>query len=163
MDLPEKTKEAAVIVLQELATDSLILTLRSTRLKSHPGEVCFPGGRWQDEDDNLYHTALRELNEELSISPERVCLLRPLKIERSLSGFRIHPWFASIEQLSPYQMDKNEVEQVFSLPMKEVTNPLNYQEMEIVRYGLRIKSLQYKASPYFVWGATVRIMKQLIP
>ena len=163
MELPaEQPKKAAVIILKELATDSLILTLRSSKLRHHPGEACFPGGHWQEDDLNFYQTALRELNEELQIKPERVSLIRPLVVERTLAGSLIYPWFASIEQLEPFQIDAEEVREVFSLPMKAVTNPINYQEVELMRYGLKIKSQQFVASPHFIWGATVRIMKQLV-
>ena len=62
---------SAVLVLHELATDSLVLTKRSNKLRHHPGEICFPGGIWENQDENLYATALRELNEELGIEAKQ--------------------------------------------------------------------------------------------
>ncbi len=156
-----RIKEAAVIVLHELSTDSLILTLRSTELREHPGEVCFPGGRWQPGDENLYATALRELQEELGIISSRVQLQGAMQLERTLTGFIIHPWLASIETLSPYQLNNGEVLEVFSLPMQEVIKIANYQEALVHRLGKTILSDQFTASPRFIWGATARIMKQL--
>ncbi|MDI9818903.1 MULTISPECIES: CoA pyrophosphatase [unclassified Legionella] len=154
-------KEAAVLVLHDLSSDTLILTQRSLNLKNHPGEVCFPGGRWQQGDEDLLATALRELEEELAIEPSRVQLQKSLTPEHSLTGFTIYPWLASIASLIPYYPDSNEVANVFSLPINEVKNPSYYQETLITRYGFNFKSCQYIASPYFIWGVTARIMRQL--
>lgn len=157
-----ESKKAAVIVLHELARDSLILTLRSKKLPNHPGEVCFPGGRWHEGDKNLYNTALRELQEELCIDSSRVELNYPMALESTLTGFIIQPWFASLENLNPYKADKREVRGVFRLPMNEVALAKNYKEIIVNRFGLDIKSYQYTATQHFVWGVTARIMMQLI-
>ncbi|WP_019216826.1 NUDIX hydrolase, partial [Legionella tunisiensis] len=154
-------KEAGVIVMLDLTNDSLVLTQRSTKLPEHPGEVCFPGGRWQEGDENLYATALRELREELDIDASRIQLQRNMAVERTLTGYIIHPWLVTIESLEPYKASLGEVSAVFSLPLAEVSNLANYQELIVKRYGVAIKSYQYTASTYFVWGATARIMMQL--
>ena len=150
------------MVLHDLSNDTLILTRRSMRLRSHPGEVCFPGGRWQVGDKNLYATALRELQEELTISPSRVKLMRALSPESTLIGDVIYPWFASIENLLPYMPNSDEVSEVISIPLMEVVKLSNYKAIIINRAGLHFKSEQFIMSTHFVWGATVRIMKQLI-
>ncbi|MFA5960712.1 MAG: CoA pyrophosphatase [Tatlockia sp.] len=161
MNQQKNVTRAAVVVLQELATDSLILTQRSLELPHHPGEVCFPGGRFEKGDSNLAETALRELQEELGILPARVRLMHEMATERTLQGVVIHPWFATIEQLSPFDADSREVAQVFAVPMADVTNALNYQKKVIERFGLSIKTWEFIKSPYVIWGATARIMRQL--
>ena len=79
-------QDAAVVVLYEHATDSLILTRRSNQLRDQPGEICFPGGHWDEGDQTLYDTALRELQEELGIRAERVQLQKMMKTQKTLSG-----------------------------------------------------------------------------
>lgn len=96
------TLESAVIVLLEQATRSLVLTQRSANLRDHPGEVCFPGGRWQPGDSDFYATALRELEEELGIEASRVIPIQELQLEQTHNGSTIHPWLASIATLEPY-------------------------------------------------------------
>ncbi|MCC5015982.1 MULTISPECIES: NUDIX hydrolase [unclassified Legionella] len=161
MNKLETPKEAGVIVMHDLTTDSLVLTQRSTEMPEHPGEICFPGGRWQEGDDNLYATALRELREELDIDSSRIQLQRSMALERTLTGYIIQPWLVTIESIDPYKANLAEVSAVFSLPLAEVSNLSNYQEVTVKRYGVDIKSYQYMASTYFVWGATARIMMQL--
>ena len=93
---------AGVVILYEQSTDSLILTKRSIHLRKHPGEICFPGGVWEEGDDNYYYTALRELHEELGIDSSRVTLIKELAEERTLLGSVIHPWLTRIESIEPF-------------------------------------------------------------
>ncbi|KTD17167.1 NUDIX hydrolase [Legionella jordanis] len=153
---------ASVLVLHELSSDSLVLTVRSLDLKMHPGEVCFPGGRWQEGDDNLLATAFRELHEELGIGSSRLVLLKAMQPESTLTGFIIHPWLAAIDSLHPYLADPKEVADVIFLPIKQVRDSQNYQRIKLNREGINFTSWQYTASNHFIWGATVRIMRQLI-
>lgn len=157
------SKEAAVIILHELSSDSIILTQRSSSLRNHPGELCFPGGRWEKGDQDFYATALRELQEELGVESSRVKFIQALDPEQTLTGYKIYPWLASIENLKPYTIDSQEVSELLFIPRSEVIKPSNYKKIIVRRFGLSIKTYQYKIKNYYVWGATARIMRQLIP
>ena len=154
--------EAAVIVLIEESTDTLVLTQRSIHLRDHPGEICFPGGRWQAGDIDLWATALRELQEELGIDAHRVGFIKKLQLEQTHSGSYIQPWLASIATIQPYKANRHEDAAVFTLPMRDVTVIGNYKNIVVERYGRQVETCQFTASNYFVWGATARIMKQLV-
>lgn len=155
------SNDAAVIVLYEQLSDSLILTERSNNLRSHPGEICFPGGRPDEGDKTLYDTALRELHEELGIKSERIRFEKKLQTQRTLSGFIIHPWLASIDTVDPYQLNVAEVVALLRLPMSEVRNLANYKQIIVERRGFKIKTFQFINDSYKVWGATAHIMMQL--
>lgn len=165
MDLNEfkekKPGHSAVIVLYEKLTDSLILTKRSELLRAHPGEVCFPGGGWEEGDENLYATALRELHEELGITAERVTLIKELKTQKTLLGRIIHPWFASVESINPYQLNTEEVIRLIAIPMPLVQEVQNYKDIIVERDGYRFKSCEFAFDGDWVWGATAKIMRQL--
>ena len=160
-NLHDMAKKAAVIVLIEEATDSLVLTQRSANLRDHPGEICFPGGRWQASDVDLWATALRELQEELGIEARRICFIKELLLECTHSGSIIQPWLATIPTLQPYSASIQEVDAVITVPMRDVTVITNYKDIVVERYGMRVETCQFIASTCFVWGATARIMKQL--
>lgn len=162
ISLSEVPKNSAVIVLLEEATNSLILTQRSADLSHHPGEICFPGGLWQAEDTSFWETALRELREELGIESSRVKLIKQLQPEKTLAGIIIHPWLASISSLIPYSANVREVAAVLSIPLHEISYDQNYKDIIVQREDDLITSVQFTACHYFIWGATVRIMKQLI-
>lgn len=162
MDLNEFKEHSAVMVLYERSSDSLILTKRSESLRSHPGEVCFPGGGWEPGDLDLYATALRELYEELGITADRVTLIKELKIQTTLLGNIIHPWFASIESVIPYHLNVNEVVRLVLIPMPLVQSVKNYKEIVVEQGNFCFKSCEFIFNDDWVWGATAKIMKQLI-
>lgn len=166
MDL-NKTKKnvpvhSAVMVLRELSTDSLVLTKRNEHLHHHPGEISFPGGVWEEQDHTLYDTALRELYEELSISEDRLIPVKALEVESTLSGIVIYPWLAHIESIHPYKLNIQEVSSLVSIPFSLVKEAENYRDITIERYGLHFNSCQFIPYEGMIWGATARIMKQLI-
>jgi len=153
--------KSAVVVLHEQLTDSLILTQRSIHLRDHPGEICFPGGRWERGDCDLWFTALRELHEELGIEPHRIQLVQQLGAETTRLGTVIHPWLASVATIHPFMINEAEVGELVSLPLSDVVNPDNYQDIPLTHKGYSFVSCQFMASKHFIWGATARIMKQL--
>lgn len=154
-------REYSVIVLHDQITDSLLLTQRSNNLKLHPGEICFPGGRWEAQDRDLYITALRELNEELGIEASRVTFVRELKRDMTLMGHVIHPWLASINGIIPYILNPQEVSKIVLVPMN-LAKQLNYYiDYDVERMGVRFKSCRFLFNNALIWGVTARIMKQL--
>lgn len=153
---------SAVMVLYEQVSDSLILTKRSEHLRRHPGEVSFPGGLWEEKDENLYATALRELNEELGISADRVTLVKELKTQRTLLGSIIHPWLARIETIEPYHLNADEVTRIIVVPMSLVQSAQNYKDIFVERNGYRFRSCEFLFEEDWIWGATALIMKQLV-
>lgn len=166
MDLSEfkdrSPANAAVMVLYERASDSLILTKRRENLRAHPGEVCFPGGAWEEGDQDLYATGLRELYEELGIACERVTLIKALEPQPTLLGKIIQPWFAHIECVKPYQINPDEVARLIMIPMPLVQSAKNYKDIIVERGHFRFKSCEFVFHEDWVWGATAKIMKQLI-
>lgn len=156
------TTHSAVLVLHELATDSLILTKRSEQLRNHPGEISFPGGKWEESDLTYANTALRELYEELGIRKERVTLIKELREERTLSGIIIHPWFGQIESVEPYELNLDEVTGLITIPMPLVHAARNYRDITVKRYGIHIRTCEFITNREFIWGATARIMKQMV-
>lgn len=155
-----ENKIAAVIVLFEEKSKSLLLTIRNPFLRSHPGEICFPGGGWQEEDRSLQDTGLRELHEELGITADRVRLICPMEKEHTLTGYIIHPWFASVNSIEPFTLNAAEVSELFMLPIDQICIQANYQEIEFKKGGLTFKTIRFLHESKFVWGATARIMHQ---
>lgn len=158
----ERIVHSAVVVLYEQVSDSLILTKRSDQLRAHPGEICFPGGSWEEGDEDYYATALRELQEELGIDSDRVTLIKELNTQRTLLGSIIHPWYASVESVQPYQLNQQEVVRLISIPMTLVQDAKNYKDYILEREGRRYVTCEFTANEDWVWGATAHIMKQLV-
>lgn len=155
-------KESAVLVLKETQSDSLILTKRSDSLRVQPGEICFPGGVREAQDKDLYATALRELEEEIGISFERIQLIRSLAQDQSVFHSVIYPWYARIDTIEPYQINHSEVDTIIKVPMREVLKQENYENRAVQKYGIEFETTIFKGNRHFIWGVTARIMKQLL-
>lgn len=165
MDLNKISEEmlihSAVIVLHELNSNSLILTKRSEQLRSHPGQISFPGGLWEHNDRTYYDTALRELDEELGISGDRVTLIRELNPEPTLAGIIIHPWFCTIESINPCTLNTHEVASLIVVPIDLVHDRNNYRDITVKMSEFEITTCEFIPKYEYIWGATARIMKQL--
>lgn len=157
----KKTIHSAVMVIEDLSTNALILTKRSKALRYHPGEICFPGGLQDLGDENLYQTALRELHEEIGVSAERVTLIDALQREATLRGAIIQPFLATIDSINPYKLNPQEVTSLISIPIILVLEPSNYKELPIVRYGHTLTTYEFIPCEERIWGATARIMYNL--
>lgn len=154
-------KKAGVLVIHELQKDVIILTQRTEHLRSHPGEICFPGGSQDFVDADLYHTALRETFEEIGVEPERFEFLSQLAIEMTLTGFEVYPWLVRLNGLEPYRLNAQEIQKLVLVPRVDVCNYSAYQQIDVRMKQFKLKTWQFSYDDEFIWGATARIMKQL--
>ena len=139
----------------------LILTKRSSRLKHHPGQIAFPGGKVDPGDDGPVGAALRESWEEVGLPQDRVTVLGTLPQHETVTGFLVTPVLGTISGDFTPLPGAGEVEEVFSVPLAHVTTPANFR---IERRRWRGEWRRYYAvpyGPYYIWGATARILRGL--
>jgi 8-oxo-dGTP pyrophosphatase MutT (NUDIX family) len=135
----------------------VLLIKRSDRLKSHAGEIAFPGGMYQAEDGNLLQTALRETGEELRLDVPECLVVGQLSPVTTLTGFRITPFVAILPSVVHYQNDPDEVESVLEVPLAPL---LATQQREAGR-KLADEMYEFFFQQHRVWGATARILHQI--
>jgi 8-oxo-dGTP pyrophosphatase MutT (NUDIX family) len=165
ISLKEGTKvtEAAVLVplVNREAGVQVLLTLRPEHLRDHGGQVSFPGGRVEPGDADREASALREMNEEVGLAPDRVTLLGRLPVYEIPSGFRITPVVGWIEPPFTVVPDPFEVADIFEAPLDYFLDAANYQRRE---YHFRGRHRHYLAIPYegrYIWGATAGMLYSL--
>lgn len=156
-------KEAAVLIPLFECDNQLhvLLTLRASHLKHHAGQVSFPGGKVEPKDNDLIDTALREAEEEIGLFRDHCKVLGQLQSYQTLTGFRIKPIVAITPENYVYKMDKNEVAEIFSVPLAFFLNVKNHFTMNSHING---KSHPVTFMPYLhynIWGATAAILKDL--
>ena len=143
------------------AGHTVMLTQRTAHLRDHAGQISFPGGRVEADDLSPTHTALRETEEEVGLSRERVEVLGFLPEYRTGTGFRVTPVVGLVHPPFDLQPDPFEVAEVFEVPLAFLLDPANHQRHEMhYRGALR----QYFAMPYgdyFIWGATAGMIRSL--
>lgn len=167
-DWPEaaqgKHQPAAVLVpLVERGeeTPTVLLTRRTDHLHHHPGQVSFPGGRKEEQDDSLVETALRETEEEIGLERGHVELLGALPDYYTGTGFRVTPVVGFVRPPFTLQLDSFEVAEAFEVPLSHFLDPANHQRHSLVHEGFE---RQFYAMPYqghFIWGATAGIIMSL--
>ena len=120
----EKLPQAAVLILCYEKGDDLffIMTERSNSLPSHPGEVAFPGGKKEKQDQNLMYTALREAAEEISINPDKVKILGILDPLESRFGLSVTPYIGVLGEKFELQANPDEEAEIFHLPLSFFKN-----------------------------------------
>lgn len=152
-------RDAAVLVPFQSGPDGLrlMLTKRSSRLRHHPGQIAFPGGK-MDEGETPETTALREAREEVGLPG--ATLLGRLPSHETVTGFTVTPVLALFE---PFEIvpEPGEVEEVFTVPAAHVLTPDNYAVEQRRWRGEWRRYYAVPYGPYYIWGATARILRGL--
>lgn len=141
----------------------LIFTERRADLRRHPGEISFPGGRQDEADADLAATALREAEEEIALDPVAVELAGALPpVSTFVTDYRVHPFVGLVPDPVELGLEPNptEVESVLAFSLELLRE--NYQMRRLVRRGVPIHTPAYEVEGHFIWGATARILGDLI-
>lgn len=159
IEFDEKYRSASVLVVIYGNEPKIVMTKKPKHMTFHAGEISFPGGKLEDTDPDLLHTALRETSEEIGLEITREQVVGQLDPVVTLnSGFLILPFISVIDEI-PTLSANHEVEKIFHIPfdpflktMAKDPDPSHniIQEMYTFEYQNQI-----------VWGASARILKQL--
>jgi 8-oxo-dGTP pyrophosphatase MutT (NUDIX family) len=141
----------------------LVFTERRADLRRHAGEISFPGGRWDEADADLAATALREAEEEIALDPAVVELGEQLPTTGTfVTGYRIHPFVGHIPHPAELGLEPNpaEVETVLTFSLEALRGA--YAMRRLVRRGVPIHTPTYEIESHLIWGATARILGDLL-
>ena len=124
------------------------------------GQVCFPGGAREPEDDSLSACALRETHEELGIAPERVELLAELDWHRTGLGHRVKPFAGRVDPDTPLRLNPNEVQTTLELPTDRIVEDLFQVRGQATAPDGRVHKIHtFDLDGHEVWGLTARILR----
>jgi len=161
-DAASATPSAVLIIIHYHCNSHIprvFLTKRSPALKSHKGEISFPGGRYIDNDGILLTTALRETQEEIGIAFHPHQVAGSLRAVRTMtSNHFIVPFVTLQHKLPEHRIAANEVEAVIDVPLIETLESI---EPDTEHYRLAKDAFKFTYDGNVIWGATARILKQL--
>jgi 8-oxo-dGTP pyrophosphatase MutT (NUDIX family) len=153
---------AVLIAIERTASGGrVLLTKRSSKLKHHPGQIAFPGGKLDPDDADLKAAALREAWEEVGLPPQKVRIIGQLPCHETVTGFQVTPFVAELRGPFIPVTEAGEVEDVFTVPLAHL---LDRAQFTIETRRWRGVWRQYYAvpyGPYYTWGATARMLRNL--
>ncbi|WP_299349075.1 CoA pyrophosphatase [uncultured Shimia sp.] len=158
-----KLRPAGVLVPIELRDGApfVILTKRASHLKHHPGQIAFPGGKQDEGDTDVIAAALREANEEIGLPIDNVDVLGTLPFHETVTSFTVTPVLGRVRDTFDIVPEPGEVDEVFSVPLAHVTDPARFSVQSRRWMGQRRSYFTVPFGPYYIWGATARILRGL--
>jgi 8-oxo-dGTP pyrophosphatase MutT (NUDIX family) len=156
--------DAAVLVplyLDEAGRIHAVFTKRRDDMRKHPGEISFPGGRRDEGEDDLRDTALREAEEEIGLPPGAVEIVGALQPTPTfVTNYSIYPFVGLIEPGFEWRMEAREVAEVLEFGLADVRS--GYGRRRLVRRGMPFRTDTYQVGDHVIWGATARIVADLL-
>jgi 8-oxo-dGTP pyrophosphatase MutT (NUDIX family) len=147
------------IVLRPALT--VLLTQRSPDLRSHAGQISFPGGRVDPDDETPLDAALREAHEEIGLPASEIEPLGYLDSYRTGSGFQIVPVVALVQPGFTLALAPDEVSEVFEVPLQFLMDPANHRKDSREWRGRQRFSYAMPYEARYIWGATAGMLRNM--
>jgi 8-oxo-dGTP pyrophosphatase MutT (NUDIX family) len=165
IDNPQAAPAAVLILICDRGGEPcVIFTERTNHVEHHKGQMSFPGGACDDEDDCMETTALRETFEEIGVRPEHVRIIGQLDDMLTVSNFRVTPFVGLLEYQDeyPFVINDHEVQRIVHVPLSFFMDEKN-MELEVREHnGREVLVPAFSFNGHRVWGATARMLHQLL-
>ena len=155
------TPAAVLVAVVERPAPGVILTLRPETMRKHPGQISFPGGRIDPDDDGPVAAALREAEEEIGLPPSQVEVIGLADRYRTVTGFEVTPVVGIVPpglHLTPHP---GEVAAVFEAPLDYLLNPAHQRERTAMWQGRERHYYEIEWEGRRIWGATAAMIVNL--
>ena len=153
-------KKAVVLILllheNDMEDMRILFTKRSSNLSTHSGEVSFPGGKWEEQDESLFDTAVRESYEEIGLKQNNMIKLGSLNFLLSRHKVEVNPFVGYLETKQVFE-GNYEIDTIFTVPISFLTNPENISYKEFNRKDLKVSIPSWVYNGNHIWGLTAMI------
>lgn len=162
----KSARKAAVMALfypHQNQQTHLVLILRKSYKGVHSNQVGFPGGKVEQQDESLLHTALRETQEEVGVNPADITVIKPLTdIYIPPSNFVVHPFVGYANEQLTFTKQDEEVEDIIEVALSHfLDDKILTQQTLTTSYASKIKVPAYILNGHVVWGATAMILSEI--
>ena len=149
-----------ILLFEERNSFNFILTLRSTKVETHKGQISLPGGV-QENNESLKETALRETKEEIGVLPETIEIIGELSsIYIPLSGYKVQPYVGWVNTPPKLIPSAHEVERIIIVPVNELIDEENQTQKKTILRGIPVVMPYFSLKGEIVWGATSMILSE---
>ena len=163
----ENAKKSAVLILlfHENNRLKVVFIRRSNYVGIHAGQIAFPGGRFEEKDNTLENTALREIEEEIGIKPDKIEIIgRLTDIYVPPSNFMISVFVGYLAEKPIFKPDDREVAEIIEVDMDEffASDVIQEKEFVVQSNNYSVKARYYKVKNADIWGASAMVMTELL-
>lgn len=157
---PAQPVPAAVLVpiVDRPAGLTMLLTERASTLRNHAGQVSFPGGRIEAEDESPAAAALRETFEEIGLAPDRIEVVGYLDTYLTITGYAVVPVVGFVRPEFSLALDEFEVAGVFEVPLRVILDPSNHRLRRREVQGVEVAYYEIPYEDHHIWGATAGML-----
>jgi 8-oxo-dGTP pyrophosphatase MutT (NUDIX family) len=159
--VPLRPASVLVPLIERKSGLCVVLTRRAARLRHHPGQIAFPGGKQDGTDASALAAALREAEEEVGLAPSQVAILGQIDAHETVTQFLVTPFVGLVDGEFVPRIDRSEVDEVFEVPLAFLLDPRNLQVHRFKRMGHWRHYFAIPYGPHYIWGATARMLKAL--
>lgn len=156
------TPAAVLVAFQETPGGlQVLLTKRASHLKHHAGQIAFPGGKVDPDDESPTAAALREAEEEIGLPRAHVEVLGVSEPHETVTGYRVTTVLGRVSAPFVARPEAGEVDEVFAVPLSHLADPSSYRIEGRYWLGQWRRYYVVPYGPYYIWGATARILRAL--
>jgi len=164
-DYPElrakASKPAAVLIaITDRPQPGVLLTVRREHMRTHAGQIAFPGGRVEGDEEPVA-AALREANEEIMLDPSSVDLVGAIEPYRTVTGFVVTPVIGVVPSDLPLKPHEHEVAELFEAPLDYLLDPANLRRQSALLQGRERHYYEIVWNGRRIWGATAAMIVNL--
>jgi len=166
--IEEDMPEAGILVpiTRHAQQPQIILTRRAQHMNTHKGQVAFPGGKHDEDDESLMHTALRECHEEIGIPQNKVEIVGQLSQVISLHGIRVTPYVGLVDEDVALIPNLDELDSIFKVPTAFFSDaiPKRRDKMTYKGMALSVPSYDFKTEEdiFEIWGLSAIVLVELM-
>ena len=162
----KSAKKAGVLALFYPNADfntNFVLILRKTYKGVHSAQVGFPGGKYEEGDNDLMTTAMRETEEEVGVPTSNLSIIKPMSpLYIPPSNFIVHPFLAVSEYKPLFRKQEDEVEDIIEVSLLDFLNDRNVLMTRVpTSYNVEVEVPAFKLNDHIVWGATAMMLSEL--
>ena len=149
-----------LIAITDRDEPGVLLTLRREHLRAHAGQIAFPGGRVEADEDAV-GAALREAHEEILLDPAKVDVVGTLEPYRTVTGYIVTPVIGAVPAELPLQPHEHEVAEVFEAPLSFLLDAHNHRRQSAMLQGRERHYYEILWNDRRIWGATAAMIVNL--
>lgn len=149
---------AVVFAVNTAEQPAVLLTQRAPHLSLHAGEIAFPGGKQDPEDDSLLATALREMEEEVGVGGEHLEVLGALHQRITRTRIRVTPYLALLPEDIPLRVHRGELDSAFYVPIDALSGGELFSLIDVLDNGVTKRVARFRYGDYDIWGVTAMIL-----